>query len=149
MVPELGGSATSGAEADLVPSSDPIETCFDFAASIKARRLLFLGSEMVGDRDGDGEEVRDAVVEEGTSAVLISSDSFCFFLLVAGGSDAELWDKDCDEDDVFAGDDDCGGADDTTGAFLLFLDCEPVSVGCFPLAAGSGEAAPSRGDDVA
>lgn len=60
---------------------------------------------MVGDRDG--------VCDDGVVAVLICSDSCCFFFLLDGAGDAELRDEDCDEDDVFAlcedvaGDDDC------------------------------------------
>lgn len=111
---ELRGSATGGveperrsSEADLVPSSDP---SMDFAASIKARRLFFLGPEMGGDRDSDGDEVEMRVEED--MSVLICSDSFCFFFLVA----AELGDNDCDEDD------------DTADAFLLFFDCALVCV---------------------
>lgn len=75
--------------------------------------------EMVGGRDGDCDwvEMREMV------AVLICSDSFCFFLLVDGVGDAELGDNDCDEDalckDVSV-DDDGGCADDTADTFLLF-----------------------------
>lgn len=56
------------------------------------------------------------VVEEGMLAVLICSDSFGFFFLVDGRTDAELSDDDSDDDDAF------GGADDTTEIFLLFFD---------------------------
>lgn len=167
VVLELRGSATNGAEpegrsseADAVPSVDPLETFWDFGASIRARTLFFLGLEMVGDRDGDCEwvEMREVVVEEGTVAALICSDSFCFFFLVDRGGDAELGDDDCEEDDVFslwrggAGVDDCG-ADDTTDTFLLFFDCglavtDSVCVDFSPFAGDSVKAAASREDDV-
>lgn len=139
VVLELRGSATNGAEpegksseADPVPSGDPLETCLGFAASIKARRLFFLGLEMVGDRGSDGVEMR--VVEEDRLAVLICSDSFCLVFLVDGRRDAELGDNDCDEDDVFAlcrgvaGDDVCGVAGGTTDAFLLLFDCALAAI---------------------
>lgn len=127
VVLELGGSATNGAEpegrsseADLLPSSDPTETCSDFAASIKARRLCFLGLEMEGDGGSDGEEVRETVTEEGTTAVLISSDGFCFVFFVDGGSEAESRDDNCvaaaDTTDFFFD----GGLDVTDNACVDF-----------------------------
>lgn len=143
MALELRGSATNGVEpegrssgADLVPSNNPLETSLDFAASIKARRLFFLGSEMV--EDGDGEEMRETVLEEGIVTVFICSDSFCFFFLVDGGSDAELGDNDSDKD----------VAGDITDTFLLFLTCglaftDSICVDFSPFAGGVDEAAAS------
>lgn len=145
VVLELRGSDTNGVEPEgrssEAPSGDPLETCWDFAASIKARTLVFPGLEMVGERDDDC----DWVVEDGEVAALICSDSFCFFFLVDGGSDAELRNTDCEGDAVFslckggAGEDDCGGADDTTVTFLLFFDCglaviDGVCMDLFPFA---------------
>lgn len=107
LVPELS-------EEELVPSSGPLETWLDFAASFKALRLFFFGLERAGDgdRDCDGEEMRVF--------------SFCFLFLVDGGSDVELRDDDagCDTDfKEVAGDNDGGGPDDTSDAFLLFFVC--------------------------
>lgn len=123
------GSATNGAEpeggsleADPVPASDPLETGSDFAASIKARRLCFLGFGGAGDRGGDGADAREPVIEEGTSAVL-------FF--VNGARDAG-----------------CVAADDTADFLRLFFDCG-LNVGDsvrVDFAAGSHEAATGRED---
>lgn len=146
-------------EADLVPSSDPLGTWLDFAASIRARRLFFFGLETVGDGDSAGEEIWDGVAEEGMAAILICSDSFCFFFLVDGGGDVELMDNNCDGDDIFtllegvACDDGCGGADDTADTFVLFFDCglaatDSVCVAFFPFAVGSERPATGREDDV-
>lgn len=168
VVLELRGSATNGvepegrsSEEDLVPSSDPLVTCLGFAVSIKSRRLFFLGLGMVLDRDGgcDWVDMREVVVEEGMVAALICSDSFCFFFFVDGGSDPELRDNDSDEDDAFAlckgfaGDDECGGADDTTDTFLLCFDCGLAVTGgiCVdfpPFAVGLVRASASREDAV-
>lgn len=151
VVLELRGSDTNGVEPEgrssEAPSGDPLETCWDFSASFKAWTLVFLGLEMVGERDGDCDWVgrREMVVEDGKVAALICSDSFCFFFLVDGGSDAELRNNDCEGDAVFslckggAGEDDCAGADDTTVTFLLFFDCglaviDGVCMDLFPFA---------------
>lgn len=82
VVLELRGSDTNGVEPEgrssegtLVAPGDPSETCWDLAASIKARTLFFLGLAMVGDFDWAGPE-------GGTAA-----DSFCFFFSVGGGGD--------------------------------------------------------------
>lgn len=109
---------------------------------------------MVGGRGSDGVEMRGTVVEEDRLAVLICSDSFCLVFLVDGGSDAELGDNDCDEDDASAlcggvtGDDDCGVATDTTGTFLLLFDCALAATDSVwgdspPFAVGADEAVAS------
>lgn len=95
-------------EADLVPSSGPLETCLDFSASIK---LCFLGLEIV---EGCNGELMELVVDEGKLAVC--SDSFCFFFLADVGSDAELGADGC-----------VVSAADARDILLLFFDRGIVS----------------------
>lgn len=114
---ELLGSARRS-DTDLAPSGSPTETWLDFASSISARTLFFLGLELVGDTGGDWVETRGVEVEEDAVAALIWSESFCFFFLV-DEDEAELSDNDCEEDDGFplcdraAGVNDGGGAGDS------------------------------------
>lgn len=100
-----------------------------------------------------------ALVEEGTAAALICSDSFCFFFLADRGSGAELGDNDCEEDDVCslckggAVTDDSGGADDTEDRFVLFFDCglsvaDSISASFPFFVVDSVKAAAGREDDV-
>lgn len=107
-------------------------TCLDFAASIKAWRLFFLGVEAAGGRDGDC----DWAETGGMVAVLICLDSCCFFFLVAGGGDSELRDN---EGGVPALCEGVCGDDDTAGFFLLFFAATDTT--CM-------DAAPSGDDDV-
>ena len=124
------GSATKGAEPE--GRSCVAGTCLDFAASIKARRLFFLGVEAAGGRDGDC----DWAETGGMVAVLICLDSCCFFFLVAGGGDSELRDN---EGGVPALCEGVCGDDDTAGFFLLFFAATDTT--CM-------DAAPSGDDDV-
>lgn len=127
LVTELKGLIAGLSKEVLVPSSCPLESWLDFAASIKARRLCFFGLERAGEgaRDGDKE------VEEVMLAILIWSDSFSFFFLVDGGSDVEIGDDDagCESEDMFTffkdvvGDNDHGDTDVTSDTFLLFFVC--------------------------
>lgn len=140
VVLELPGSARRS-ETDLAPSGSPTETWLDFASSISARTLFFLGLELVGDTDGDWVETRGVEVEEDAVAALIWSDSFCFFFLVdEDEDDAEVSDNDCEEDDGFplcdcaAGVNDRGGAGDCWDTFLLFFDCAFAATGSDRLA---------------
>lgn len=78
VVLDLRGSDTNegrSSEGTLVAPGDPSETCWDLAASIKARTLFFLGLAMGGDSDWAG--------PEGATA----ADSFWFFFSVGGGGD--------------------------------------------------------------
>lgn len=106
------GSATKGAEPE--GRSSVAGTCLDVAASIKARRLFFLGLETAGGRDGEC----DWVETGGMVAVLICLDSCCFFFLVDGGGDSELRDN---EGGVPALCEGVSGDDDTADFFLFFF----------------------------
>lgn len=133
MVLGVGGSVTNRVEAevrsftaDVVPSRAALEACSDFAAaSIKARRLFFLGLEVVG--GSDAEEARGMAVEEDRLADFICSDSFCFVFLVDGFRDAGFADDDvCALCRGVAGGDDVGVKGKTTDTFSLFFACALV-----------------------